>query len=384
MVRGWLTGLVVAGTLLVAAGPASAVIPTGNLLADLNPGTEAGSASSTGNDVFTLDPWTRTANTSPRATAVRYGAPGFPTVAQGQALGGGRSFFAGGPSAAGDNDGQAFNDAALQQNVPVPATAEEDIDSGNVQFTVSGCLGGYAAQDDYGFIRGTPLKANGDAITTANIIGPRAAERGNQTGLLGRTVTLPLPPGSRSIDFLLEFFRYSGAGTYNDAYADNLAVRLSAKGSPPPGADCPPAGGGSGGGGGGGGKQTGSGGVNTAVPISRVGKRLTLKGKDALVKLHCSARDTSCKGTLSLATTGLPKIHKSTAAEKAKAAKLGSAKFTIASGKTKTVKVKLKRSIRKRLSALSKRRLKKLKITATAKIGAESTKFSLGAVRKRG
>jgi CxxC motif-containing protein len=383
MVRGWLTGLVVVGTVLGGAGPASAVIPTGNLLANNNPGTEAGSASSTGNDVFTLDPWTREAGSSPRATAVRYGAPGFPTVAQGQALGGGRSFFAGGPSAAGDNNGSAFSFALLEQKLPVPATAEEDIDAGNVQFTVSGCLGGYATQDDQASVAAEGQTTGGAATSgIANAAGPTAAERGNQTELLGRSATVPLGPGTRSIEFVLDLSRQSGAGTYNDAYADNLALRLSPSGGPAPGADCPPAGGGSGGGTGGNGKQTGSGGANTAVPISRVGKRLTLKGHDALVKLHCSARDTSCKGTLSLATTGLPKAHKTTIANRAKAAKLGSAKFTIASGKTKTIKVKLKRSIRKRLAKLSAKRLKKLKITATAKIGAESTKFSLGAVRK--
>jgi hypothetical protein len=332
--------------------------------------------------VFTLDPWVRTPGGSVRATAVRYGAPGFPTVAQGQALGGGRSFFAGGPSAAGDSDSSPFNVSLLTQTLPVPATAEEDIDAGNVQFTVSGCLGGYATQDDQALAQAQGMNAGGGVSSgLANAVGPTAAGRGNQTGLLARAVTVPLGPGTRSIEFVLESLRKSGVGTYNDAYADNLALRLSAQGGPAPGADCPPAGGGSGGGGGSG-KQTGSGGTNTAVPISRVGKRLTLKGKNALVKLHCSARDTSCKGTLSLATTGLPKAHKTTAATKAKATKLGSAKFTIPSGKTKTIKVKLKRSIRKRLGALSKRRLKKLKITATAKIGSESTKFSLGAVRK--
>jgi hypothetical protein len=380
--RYWGVAVVGVAVALVGAGPAGAVIPTGNLLADLNPGTEAGSASSTGNDVFTLDPWTREARSPHRATAVRYGAPGFPTVAQGQALGGGRSFFAGGPSADGDDNSPAFSAGVLEQTLPVPATAEEDIDAGTVQLTVSGCLGGYATQDDRAIVAAQGQTAGGDATSdVADATGPTAAERGNQTELLARSATVPLGPATRSIAVFLDLIRQSGAGTYNDAYADNLALRLSPAGGPAPGADCPPAGGGSGGGTGGNGKQTGSGGTNTAVPISRVGKRLTLKGNDALVKLHCSARDTSCKGTLSLASSGLPKAHKSTAA-KAKATKLGSAKFTIASGKTKTVKVKLKRSIRKRLGALSKRRLKKLKITATAKIGAESTKFSLGAVRK--
>jgi CxxC motif-containing protein len=121
-------------------------------------------------------------------------------------------------------------------------------------------------------------------------------------------------------------------------------------------------------------------GTNPAVGITRVGKSLTLKGRSALVKLHCTLQ-TSCKGSLSLTTTGLPKVHKASAA-KAKATKLGKAKFTIAAGKTKTVKVKLGRSIRKRLGKLSARRLKKLKIGAAAKVGTQTTKFTLHAVRK--
>jgi hypothetical protein len=122
-------------------------------------------------------------------------------------------------------------------------------------------------------------------------------------------------------------------------------------------------------------------GTNPKAGIARVGKRLTLKGRYALVKLQCTQVGT-CRGNLSLATTGLPKAHNATAA-RIKPTKLGAARFAIRSLKTKTVKVKLSRTIRKRLAALSARRLKHLKIVATAKVGRKTTKFSLGATRKR-
>ena len=122
-------------------------------------------------------------------------------------------------------------------------------------------------------------------------------------------------------------------------------------------------------------------GTNPKAGIARVGKRLTFKGRYALVRLQCTQVGT-CKGSLSLATTGLPKLHKASAA-RTKPTKLGAAKFRIPALKTKTVKVKLSRTIRKRLAALSAKRLKHLKIVATAKVGRKTTKFSLGATRKR-
>jgi hypothetical protein len=41
----------------------------------------------------------------------------------------------------------------------------------------------------------------------------------------------------------------------------------------------------------------------------------------------------------------------------------------------------LSRPIRKRLAKLSRKRLKRLKITVTAKVGTQTTKFNLGATR---
>ena len=381
MTRVGVSVLGVLGVMLVGAGPAGAVIPTGNLLADQNPGAELGPSSSTGNDVFTPPGWTPVTgpNYSPRATTVRYGAAGgFPTVAQGTAIGGGKSFFAGGPSG---TDDKGFADLVLQP-ITLPASVLSDVDAGNVQATLSACLGGYANQDDRVDAFDGFTDAGGTGTSTAAVYGPTASQRGGQTKLVPE-VAAPktLPAGTRRVGVELYFARSPNtAGGYNDGYADNISLRLSPAGDPSPGADCP---------------HPAAAGAVVAVAATRrapgaptprsafrrVGKRLTLKGSNALVKLRCTLHDSNCKGTLGLAATGLPKAHKAAAA-KSKATKLGSAKFTIAAGKTKTIKVRLKRSIRNRLGALSKRRLRKLKITATVKVGAESTKFTLGAVRK--
>jgi hypothetical protein len=59
--------------------------------------------------------------------------------------------------------------------------------------------------------------------------------------------------------------------------------------------------------------------------------------------------------------------------------KLGSARFEIAAGNVGTVTVKIARRMRHRLAALSRKRLARLKVTATARIGAETTTFTFGA-----
>jgi hypothetical protein len=58
--------------------------------------------------------------------------------------------------------------------------------------------------------------------------------------------------------------------------------------------------------------------------------------------------------------------------------KLGSARFEIAAGEVGTVTVKIGRKVRQRLAALSRKRLARLKVTATAKVGAETTTFTFG------
>lgn len=140
MGRYWGIWLGVLVWVLGVVAPAGASIPSGNLVA--NPGAEAGSASSDGLDVYTPPGWSRYPGQSPRATVVAYGAGDFPTLAQSAVLGGGRGFFAGGPSAAGDDNSQAYSVAVLTETLVVPPEAEADVDAGNVQATMTGCLGG--------------------------------------------------------------------------------------------------------------------------------------------------------------------------------------------------------------------------------------------------
>jgi hypothetical protein len=357
-------GSSVALSLLVAlAAPiaAQAAIPSGNLLK--NPGAEEGPASADGNGSFTPPGWTP-GPYSPRALAVRYGAPQFPTVAQADALGGGRNFFAGGPSASGDNNDFIWKTASLRQTVAFSVETQSSIDAGGVQATLSGCLGGYADQNDSSSITGLFLDGGGNDMTPRmEVVGPDAATRGNRTTLIAALSTVSVPVGAKKLSVSLDFGRTSGKGSYNDGYADNASLNLSPAGSPAPGANCGPQGGG---GGGGGGSNSGRGGGSSL--LGRVGRSATLSRGSIVLRLRCLGHE-ACKGSLSLSVPKLPAV--------ARRLKLGKARFSIPAGKTGRVKVKLSRRVRKRLERLSKRRLRRVKVTVNTRVGTVSSKFLL-------
>src|SRR4051812_48254580 len=79
---------------LIAAAPAAAAIPAGNLI--VNPVAEATAGATDSSTQVPIPGWTIE---SP-FTAVQYGASGFLTVADATRLGGGKNFFAGGPGGA--------------------------------------------------------------------------------------------------------------------------------------------------------------------------------------------------------------------------------------------------------------------------------------------
>jgi hypothetical protein len=364
--------LALTGTVVTSAGAVGLPpLPTGNLVAN---GDEGPLASPTGNHIVQIVGWAKVGGSLADPTVVVYGAPGFPTVAQSAAMAAGKMFFAGGPPRAGDNNGPGFTNAVMYQTFALPADAYPYINGGVVQITISGCLGGYADQGDYAWMEGGAHGYGDDRLPSdMQTIGPGPGERGNQTELLPRSVTATLPAGASLYTITVYFNRLSGAATYNDGYADKIEAHLSYVGTDPPPANCTaPAvpGGPSGGGGGstGGSPTTQSGasmsGTNSAVPLTRGSKRIVLTKHYALLKLHCAARDLACRGSVSLKTG---------------ATKLGSALFKIAVGKTATVKVKLGPKARSKLRHLSRRQLSKLKIKATATIGAQKTTFTLGA-----
>src|SRR6185436_14368759 len=70
--------------------------------------------------------------------------------------------------------------------------------------------------------------------------GPDAAARGGLTGLLARSSTVDVRPDATSMVVRARFMRASGANTYNDAYADNISLRISEVGATPPEPPCSP------------------------------------------------------------------------------------------------------------------------------------------------
>jgi hypothetical protein len=358
---------------LATAAPAGALapLPTGNLLAG---GDEEQFVSATGNDIFPLANWVRPPSKAQVAT-VRYGAPGFPTIAQAAEMGAGAMFFAGGPPVAGDNNSFAFTDSGIYQTLQLPADALPYVKAGGVQITVSACLGGYADQSDFVNVLGAPGDYAAASVGDLVLFGPSAGERHGETKLLPRSSTMKLPPTATIYTVIVHFYRQSGKGTYSDGYADKIEAHLSSVSSDPPKANCtaptPPGapsapGGEPSGNAAGSGNSAASSATNTAVPLAQAAKRVVLTKRYALLKLRCVARDEACRGAVTLRT---------------KAARLGSARFEIATGSTATIKVKLTTKGRRMLARLSNRRVAKLQISATAAIGTQRTTFTLGARR---
>jgi hypothetical protein len=357
---------------LVAAGSAGAEMWTLTPNLVQNPGAELGS-SGQGGAVGSIPSWWH----GPRpAAVVHYGTPGFPTVAQGAAVGGGSSFFAGGPADGHDDNTLPFAHVKLVQNINLLDERAEDalgvLRDGWAYAIVSACLGGYATQDDRVDVR---VSVIGYEQSNVTLHGPSADERDGTTRLLPRTAMLLLPPKADALEVDLDFARASGEFTYNDGYADNVSVLLAkgdgtvpepscafevpstpdgSAGSGTPGSNKPIANGGSAS------QASSTGGTNTAVPLARVGTRVKLHGDVATLKLRCAAHDGPGNGSLALTT---------------RLGRLGSAKFRIAAGKAGTIDVRIGRRMRRRLVALSRTRLAKLEITATARIGAAKTTF---------
>lgn len=192
--------LAVALVVAVAAGIAGAAVPSGNLLRD--PGAELGG----------YGEWA-TAN---GFVIEAYGAEFRPSQAAGAAIGGGTNVFAGGSDA---------NSSSATQVVDVSGAAAE-IDAGSVTAQLSAYLGGIDDEADYATVAADFLPAAADTPLGTTTIGPvTAADRGNQTALLQRTGTAPLPVGTRRIRVTITATRL--VGVYTDGYADNLSLVLT-------------------------------------------------------------------------------------------------------------------------------------------------------------
>jgi hypothetical protein len=125
------------------------------------------------------------------------------------------------------------------------------------------------------------------------------ADRHSQTTLLHRSLTVPLPPGTRTILVGLRATRSTGA--YNDAYADNVKLTLDA---PTPPSSTP----------------------DTTAPGTRKGKGPKKKIESTKAKFKFSSDDPAATFTCQLDK----KAAKScTSPAKAKHLKKGKHKFTV-------------------------------------------------------
>ncbi|MCY2966244.1 MAG: hypothetical protein NT069_21870 [Planctomycetota bacterium] len=188
----------------------------GNLLA--NPDAELGAGSPTGN-VVSVPGWSVVGD----FTVVKYGVPGgFPLLTDAGPLVRGTNFFAGGPSNAASSASQLID-------VSSEASA---IDAGDVTFSLAAYLGGFSSQRDHAVLEIDFLNA-ADSSIGFDSIGPVSnTERSNLTGLLPRSSFGAIPVGTRTIDVTLWMTRVDGA--YNDGYADNLSLILTASPSSVP------------------------------------------------------------------------------------------------------------------------------------------------------
>jgi hypothetical protein len=364
--------------LLAAPAAAKAVIPSGNLLT--NPGTEEGPAAKVYTESFVPAGWHLTSSDGVGPTALEYGAPGgFPSRALGASIGGGRSFFAGGLR----SDPAEY----ISQTIDVSAAAPE-IQAGQVQAAVTGCLGGVDFEDDFAqlevaFWGDEPELGFPDPhlIDQFVLVGPTAAERGLVTKLVPQEATGTVP---RTTDFIVFSFRARLVnGIYADGYADNLTLHLESVGSPERQATCSPPGvaptGPVGGGGGGGGGVPGQGGSgDRGLPMGLGATRAVLRGGSVLVRLKCLLQRGSCNGRLSLSALRLPRPR-----ARAAAVRLGSKRFSIPGSRSGTVEVKLGRRARARFRALSGRQLRRVRLELTVRIGGQKKSFRVPLKRAR-
>jgi hypothetical protein len=188
--------------------PPAVPLPPGNLLTD--PGAEDGGA------------WTLTGSFS----RVRYGAFPFPSAAAGFALGAGGEFFAGGAPAGGSGvAGSAGQTVDLTRLAP-------EIDLGQATASLSGLFGGYRDDADSGAMRVEFVDPAGRTLSAAELHTPAASERANATTLLPRSRTVAVPRLARHAEVTLQ--ARLATGVYSDAYFDNIGLTVDARRAPPP------------------------------------------------------------------------------------------------------------------------------------------------------
>ncbi len=229
-----------------SAGAATPVTSGPNLI--VNGGAESGMAAGSGYDTVTIPGW----NIAGMPTVVRYGqhtdgvigtagtprglavAGTFPTAATPGPSSRGRQLFVGG------QDGSD----TLVQTVSL-AGAARAIARGHVRFTLGGWLGGNLVNGSTTRVTVTFRSAGGRSLASSTIGPVTVLDRTSLTALLERELTGTVPAAARSARVTLTMTDATPpnqylANSYNDAYADNLSLRISARLLAPPAPVSPP------------------------------------------------------------------------------------------------------------------------------------------------
>ena len=334
--------------LALGAASAQAAIPTGNLITP-NPDAEsAGAVTSSAEHVCPVGWYCDETD----LTAVRYGVEDFPSLTEAVRIGGGSGFFAGGPDNAMSNATHLVDTSSFT----------DELKKRQVQFTLSGCLGGYGASADSAKV--TVL----DSVAAVASIGPSLpADRGGQTGLVPYKMSFQPPwDGTSRWLILLRMVRY--AGSYNDGYADNLSLTAAPYPGPvAPAVSCQAAGAGAlpSGGGGSSGGSGGSSTHDTAIVATLSGKRRQKLGRYVYVVVSCPFEPCSATARGRL---GVPRVGTS------RSFRLKPAARRIAKGARAKLKLRLSRKARRAaIRALRAHRKVKAKITVAVRDGAGNT-----------
>lgn len=196
--------------LLVPNAPGAHAATSPNLVK--NPGADAAPGGGDGTALVTIPNWTRTVN----ATATKYSTGGgFPTASSPGPADRGVAFFSGG---SGGN-------STLNQNLTLSAAYLNKIKTGAVKLNATAWLGGFSSQNDSAHFWVTLTPSSGGA-TIVKLVGPTAAQRNNTTKFIKKQIAnVAVPSNTTKISVQLRFTRVEGS--YNDGYADSLAVTLT-------------------------------------------------------------------------------------------------------------------------------------------------------------
>jgi len=172
---------------------------------------EAGNPSPDGYTSVVIPGWH---STNSQATVVKYGtALGFPTLAEGQRISGGKQFYASGPRASGTSCAVSYQQRTIRGRNAI-------IDSAHLAIKLTARVGTYSTQSDTATILVSMVDSNGDEVGSFST----PAKSATNGRLEKVSVSAIVPPHTRSIQ--IDLFASNTVG-YCDAYFDNITIKIS-------------------------------------------------------------------------------------------------------------------------------------------------------------